>query len=195
VNDELELLRAFRAADATVDAASAHAARTRLLEQITEAGSGARSRRWRASRRALRITPGLLTAGLAIGVIIVVGAVFLGLRGHPAHRRVPPTGHGTAPLVLHNLAPATPPRLAGHMFCNAALARPGAIPGLGGAHSAVIVVNSATIHGVNESPFRITARGLAPSVRAGEYAVWILQVSGLRAPPFRCSEPSPGCWA
>jgi hypothetical protein len=179
VSDELEFLRAYRSADATVDAASAHAARTRLLEHITEAGSGARPHRWRTSRRVLRVTPGLLTAGLAIGIIIVVGAVFLGLRGHPARHRTPPTGHGKAPLVLRNLAPAAPPRLPGHAFCNAALARPGAIPGLGGAHSAVIVVNQATVHGVNESPFRITARGLAPSVRAGEYAVWILQVSGL----------------
>jgi hypothetical protein len=35
------------------------------------------------------------------------------------------------------------------------------------------------VRGVNESPFSLAAKGLAPSVRAGEYAVWITQVSGL----------------
>jgi hypothetical protein len=193
VNDELELLRAFRAQDATVDAASAHAARTRLLQHITESGNASGPGRWRAYRRAIRVTPGLMATGLAIGLIILVGAVFLGLHGQPTHRHTPATrhGHGKGPLVLHNLAPAKPPRLAGQVFCNADLAPPGAVPGLGGARSGVILVNSTTVHGVNESPFSITARGLAPSTRPREYAVWIIQVSGLgsEAVPLAGAKP------
>jgi len=186
VNDELKLLRAFRAQDGTVDAASAQAARTQLLGHIAGAGnaSARRARGWR-----FRVTPAAVAIALAIGVIIAVGAVFLGLRTHPAHRRVPATPHGKgAPPALHNVAPAGPPKLPGQFYCNADLSRPGAIPGLGGRRSGVIVVNTASVNGVNESPFSITAKGLPPSVRAGEYAVWILQVTGLTS----TAAPIPG---
>ena len=50
---------------------------------------------------------------------------------------------------------------------------------MGGSRSGVIQVNAATIRGVNQSPFSIVARGLVPSARVGDYAVWITQVDGL----------------
>jgi hypothetical protein len=190
VSDELELLRALRARDGIVDAGSVHAARTRLIAHIAEPDGRSRGGvgRWRGRGATLRVTPGAIAAAVAVGVIVVVAAVFLGLRGRSAPSPAPAAKHGKHPLVLRNLAPAPTPRLPGQLFCNAALARPGAIPGLGGAHSAVIVINAARVHGVNEAPFSLTARGLAPSSRPGEYAVWIRQVTGLSS----TATPVPG---
>jgi DNA-binding beta-propeller fold protein YncE len=115
----------------------------------------------------------LIAATLSLVVVIGVGAVVLGTGGE--HRRPPSAtvvgGHG--PRVLRNLAPASVPRLAGQIVCNADLARPGAIPGLGGSPNGVVVVSAAVIHGINEAPFSISASGLAPLAGAQIYAVWL----------------------
>jgi hypothetical protein len=123
----------------------------------------------------------LVAIGFAVIVVIAVVAVFVGIGGQRAPRQPagPPIRHGNGTPILQNLAPASPPRLPGQLFCNAGLAPPGRVPGLGGRRSGLIVVNQAMVRGVNELPFSLTARGLAPSVRAGEYAVWITPVSGL----------------
>jgi hypothetical protein len=184
VSVELELLQGFRAEDAAVDAASVDAARSQLLAHIAATGSGeggARpARRLRRPRVAGWIRGDLVAIGFAVIVVIAVVAVFVGIGGQHAARHTarPPIRHGNGSLTLLNLAPASPPRLPGQFYCDAGLAPPGVIPGLGGRRSGRIVVNRAMIQGVNESPFSLTARGLAPSVRAGEYAVWIIQVSG-----------------
>jgi hypothetical protein len=191
VSDELELLRAFRAEDGVVDAASAHAARTRLRTHIAGGADGAAAgRRGRPGKRGrVRLSWGAVAGCAAIAVMIAVGAVFLGLRGHPAPRHSTPSSHRhPQPLVLKNLAPARPSPLPGQLLCNADLAPPGVIPGLGGPRRGVIQVNAATIHGVNASPFFITAHGLTPSTRAREYAVWVTQESGT----VNDAEPIPG---
>jgi hypothetical protein len=185
VSDELELLRGFRAEDSSVDAASAHAARSRLLAHIAQKGrdeTGARaSRRRRRLPLAVGVRSDLLAVGFTVALVIALVVVFLGVGGHRAPRRAArgPILHGNRPMILRNLAPESPPRLPGQLFCDANLDPPGAVPGLSGPRSGVILVNATTIRGVNESPFAITARGLAPSARVGEYAVWITQVGGV----------------
>jgi hypothetical protein len=184
MNDELELLRRFRAHDGVVDAASAHAARTRLLAHIAHPDAAARAprrgRRWAGQLRGPRLGWGVIATGLAVAVIIAVGAVFLTAHRQPVpHHPVPVShSHHHHHAVLHNLAPGHPPKLPGAFYCNADLARPGAVPGLGGARTGVIAVHQARIRGVNVLPFTITARGLPPSGRSSRYAVWLFQTTG-----------------
>jgi hypothetical protein len=173
VSVELELLRQFRAEDGAVDAASADAARSRLLAHIAATGQGEheRGRAVRGPclpRLTVRVRGDFVAVSLGVMVVIAVVSVFLSVGG----TRVPE--HPAYP-VLRSVAPKGLPPLPGQLFCDADLAPPGAIPGLGGPRSGIILVTAATVRGVNESPFSITARGLAP----GGYAVWITQVDGL----------------
>jgi hypothetical protein len=177
VSRELDLLRAFRTTDAAVDAGSQEAARAALLARINDAGPvpiGAG-----IARRHRRVFGGRFTAhsvALIASVLVVagVGAVMLSVSTkRPATPARPPLPRVGGPPVLRNYAPGKPPPLPGYMVCNADLAPPGAIAGLGGPRSGMLVANAAVIGGVNTTPFSITAKGLAPSVRGSTYAVWL----------------------
>jgi hypothetical protein len=176
---DLELLRTFRAEDGSVDDASVHAARAALMRHIAADGrpdlAAGPARRPRPERGlTARIRVDLIAAALSLVVVVGVGAVVLSAGGE--HQRPSPVrlpgGHG--PRVLHNLAPARPPSLPGQVLCDADLARPGAIAGVGGSPSGIVVVTGAVVHGINEAPFSISATGLAPLAGAEIYAVWLL---------------------
>jgi hypothetical protein len=74
--------------------------------------------------------------------------------------------------VIRNYWPRTPPPVPEPH--PAALARPGAIAGLGGSRSGLFTGGTSVVNGVNETPFLITARGLPPNTHGSVYAVWLL---------------------
>ena len=184
MSTELELLRAFRAQDAAVDAGSAEAARLALLAHIAAepgdlAPEGIRARPHRRAGFFARFRADAIALALAILVVVGVGAVFLGVGGrHPRAVR-PAITPATGPPAIRNIAPARVPALPGQIVCNADLARPGVTPGVGGSPSGVIEVSATVVHGVNESPFSVTATGLAPNTASEGYAVWILPAVSL----------------
>lgn len=181
MSGELEALRRFRVADGAVDAASMDAARSTLLAHIAGTGRAAhgagRGLRPMARLRAIvRARAASAIIALTVVVVIAVGAVFVGIgaeRGPNRAARLATPG-GSPPGVLRNLAPSNPPRLPGQLYCDADLAPPGATPGLGGIRAGVLVVNATVVRGVNESPFSITAHGLAPTRNTDEYVVWVV---------------------
>jgi hypothetical protein len=176
VSGELDLLRAFRTEDAAVDARSQDTARAALLARIDSAGP-APGRASSARRR--RVIVGRLRAEAIalIGAVLVVVGVAAVILSVGAQRPAAPARHplpkAAGPRVIRNFWPGKPPPLPGQTVCNANLAPPGALPGLGGRRSGVFTANAAVIGGVNESPFSITAGGLAPNPHNSAYAVWL----------------------
>ncbi len=178
MSSELELIREFRTEDAVVDATSQDAARTALLAHIAASAPEKRSAHPRGGRRrrgAVRVRSDIFGVVLSVLVVLVVGAVVLsvGGRGHaprPAGHRVPRT---SGPPVIRNYSPGTPPPLRGQPH-TADLAKPGAIPGLGGSPSGILTTTASVVNGVNTFPFTITAHGLPPTTHGNVYAMWLV---------------------
>ena len=177
MSNELDLIRAFRAEDATVDAESRGAARAALLEHIASTAPDKRVRRrgWRGRRvLPVRVRADVVAVFVSVMVVLAVAALILSAGGlrharAPAHHRVP---KASGPRVIRNYWPRIPPPLSEPH--TAALARPGAIAGLGGSRSGIFTGGISVVNGVNYTPFLITAHGLPPNTRGSVYAVWLL---------------------
>ena len=175
MSNELDLIRAFRAEDATVDAESRGAARAALLEHIASTAPDKRVRRrgWRGRRvLPVRVRADVVAVFVSVIVVLAVAALILSAGGQrpartPAHHR-----KASGPRVIRNYWPRIPPPLSEPH--TAALARPGAIAGLGGSRSGIFTGGISVVNGVNYTPFLITAHGLPPNARGSVYAVWLL---------------------
>lgn len=193
MSSELDLIRSFRAQDAAVDAESHEAARAALLEHIaaTSPGQpGALPRRAKRRILAVRIRADAVAVLVAVLVALAVGAVILSAGRQraartPAHHRLP---KASRPPVIRNYWPQPPPPLAGQTH-TAALARPGAIAGLGGSASGIFTTGTNVVNGVNQTPFSISAHGLAPIARRNAYAVWLLPAVKTTSGGYVLSKP------
>ena len=106
MSGDLDLIRAFRADDAAVDASSQNQARAALLEHIDRSATGKQgaSRRWPRRRIAvLGIRADMVALALSILVVVGVGAAILRVGNKPSSRAahqgvVEPRG----PLAAHS---------------------------------------------------------------------------------------------
>lgn len=194
MNGDLDLIRAFRAKDAVIDASSQHKARAALLEHIDGSATGkpGAQRRELRHRIAIRgIRTDTVVVALSILVVVSVGAAFLIVaRKHPSPARRPVV-ESQRPPVIRNFSPRKLPALPGLTVCTAELTRaalsPGGVfwpttcqfqpPGIGGSPNGTFRANSGKVNGANERAFSITASGLRPNTRGSVYAVWLLQAA------------------
>jgi hypothetical protein len=171
-----------------VDADSQETARAVLLAHIAASQSGRRaSRDWPGRWRLVgRLRADIVAFAIAILVVVVVGAVFLGVGGerteHVGSR------HG-GPPVIRNFSPGGPPALFGQIVCNAELMRPGVPPGSRGSPTGRFQANAGEVNGVNKYPFSITATGLEPTTGGEVYGVWLLPAMRTIVGTYQLLEP------
>jgi hypothetical protein len=207
VSGDLELLRAFGAENAVVEAGSRERARAALLEHIDASVKGNRRARRRRPRRRIAvrgIRADLVALAVSIFVVVGVAAALLsagGKRSHrPAHQAVVgPTGR----QVIRNFAPRGAPALPGQVVCTAELTRPAVAtggvfyvttcqfqpPGAGGSPDGTLRESAGKVNGVDEHAFSITASGLRPNTGGSAYAVWLVRAATVAGAGYRLLQP------
>ncbi len=142
----------------------------RLEDQLARATARGVRRRFAIPRPRLpRLRWDWVTAGAGVAVCVVVSVVAI-LALHSAgqdHGNTSPGGGHPQLPVIHNLAPAKPPRLGGTLVCDATLSPP---PGRG-SETGKLVVNGGQ---GNSELYALTARGLKRAPAGERYEVWTI---------------------